>query len=60
MRQQAGKIGSIRRELEGKACPSCGWMKYQPFSDARQEPGKAVSTPDAATARGRGTLMTRA
>lgn len=26
---QVGKIGDIRRELEGKPCPSCGWHKYQ-------------------------------
>lgn len=27
--KQMGKIGEIRRELEGKPCPSCGWHKYQ-------------------------------
>ena len=27
--KQVGKIGAIRRELEGKACPHCGWHKYQ-------------------------------
>ncbi len=27
--RQTGKIGDIRRELEGKPCPSCGWQKYQ-------------------------------
>jgi ssDNA-binding Zn-finger/Zn-ribbon topoisomerase 1 len=29
MHKQIGKIGAIRRELEGKACPSCGSQKYQ-------------------------------
>ncbi len=23
-----GRIGTIRKELEGKACPSCGWHRY--------------------------------
>jgi hypothetical protein len=29
MHKQTGKIGAIHRELDGKACPSCGNHKYQ-------------------------------
>lgn len=29
MHKQIGKIGAIRRELDGKACPFCGGHKYQ-------------------------------
>lgn len=29
MHKQVGKIGAIRRELRGKACPSCGGHTYQ-------------------------------
>ncbi len=29
MRMLPGKIGTIRREVEGKACASCGGNKYQ-------------------------------
>ncbi len=29
MHKQAGKIGTIRRELQGNACPFCGGHKYQ-------------------------------
>ena len=29
MHKQIGKIGTIRRELDGKACPFCGGHKYQ-------------------------------
>jgi len=29
MRKQIGKIGVIRRELDGKACHFCGCRKYQ-------------------------------
>lgn len=29
MHKQAGKIGAIRREVHGKACPFCGGHKYQ-------------------------------
>lgn len=29
MHRQVGKIGAIRRELCGKACPFCGGYKYQ-------------------------------
>ncbi len=29
MHKQIGKIGAIRRELDGKACSFCGGHKYQ-------------------------------
>jgi len=29
MQRQLGKIGAIRREVQGKACPFCGGHKYQ-------------------------------
>lgn len=29
MHNQIGKIGAIRRELDGRACPFCGSHKYQ-------------------------------
>ena len=29
MHKQVGRIGSVRRELHGKACPFCGGQKYQ-------------------------------
>ena len=29
MHKQIGKIGAIRRELDGSACPYCGGHKYQ-------------------------------
>ncbi len=29
MHKQIGKIGAIRRELDGSACPFCGGHKYQ-------------------------------
>lgn len=29
MHKQIGKIGAIRRELDGNACPFCGGHKYQ-------------------------------
>ncbi|SLM49914.1 conserved protein of unknown function [Nitrospira japonica] len=29
MQKQVGKIGAIRRELRGKACPCCGSRTYQ-------------------------------
>ena len=29
MHKQIGKIGAIRRELDGKACPFCEGHKYQ-------------------------------
>jgi len=29
MHKQFGKIGAIRRELDGKACHFCGGRKYQ-------------------------------
>lgn len=30
MHKQVGKIGAIRRELDGKACNFCGGHKHQP------------------------------
>ena len=29
MHEQIGKLGAIRRELDGKACPFCEGHKYQ-------------------------------
>ncbi|MEO5956961.1 MAG: hypothetical protein ABIR36_14910 [Nitrospiraceae bacterium] len=29
MHKQIGKIGAIRRDLDGNACPFCGGHKYQ-------------------------------
>jgi hypothetical protein len=29
MQKQLGKIGAVRRELRGKACPCCGSRTYQ-------------------------------
>ena len=29
MQKQIGKIGTIRRELQGNACPCCGGHTYQ-------------------------------
>jgi len=29
MQKQLGKIGAVRRELHGKACPCCGSRTYQ-------------------------------
>ncbi len=40
MPKQTGQIGRIRRELEGKACPSCGWIKYQLVLRCDAGPGK--------------------
>lgn len=41
MEKQVESVGMIRKELDGKACPFCGWMKYQLVlrSDARPETG---------------------
>jgi hypothetical protein len=38
MHKQIGKIGTIRRELEGKACPFCGGHKYQLVLRANMQP----------------------
>lgn len=38
--KQLGKIGVVRRELEGAACPHCGWQKYQLVLRGNAEPGK--------------------
>jgi len=39
MEKQVESVGMIRKELDGKACPFCGWMKYQLVlrSDARSD-----------------------
>lgn len=29
MQKQIGKVGTIRREVKGKACASCGCHQYQ-------------------------------
>lgn len=41
MEKQVESVGTIRKELDGKACPFCGCMKYQLVlrSDARSEGG---------------------
>lgn len=39
--KQLGKIGVVRRELEGAACPHCGWHKYQLVIRGNIEPGKS-------------------
>jgi len=42
MQKQLGKIGAIRREIQGKACPFCGGHKYQLVlraSCTQEEPG---------------------
>ena len=39
MHKQVGRIGSVRRELHGKACPFCGGQKYQLVLRAHSTPG---------------------
>ena len=39
MHKQIGKIGAIRRELDGKACPFCGGHKYQLLLRSYTSPG---------------------
>ena len=41
MEKEVRSVGTIRKELDGKACPFCGWEKYQLIlrSDARPEGG---------------------
>ncbi|TLY24746.1 MAG: hypothetical protein E6K63_14555 [Nitrospirae bacterium] len=45
MEKQVRSVETIRKELDGKACPFCGWVKYQLVlrsdarSDARSEGG---------------------
>jgi len=41
MEKQVRSVETIRKELDGKACPFCGWGKYQLVlrSDARSEGG---------------------
>jgi hypothetical protein len=41
MHKQVGKIGSVRRELRGKACPFCGGHKYQLVLRSKAELGTA-------------------
>jgi hypothetical protein len=38
MHKQIGKIGAIHRELDGKACLSCGNHKYQLVLRANMHP----------------------
>jgi hypothetical protein len=39
MHKQIGRIGSVRRELHGKACPFCGGHKYQLLLRSYTSPG---------------------
>lgn len=39
MHKQVGRIGSVRRELHGKACPFCGGRKYQLLLRSNTSPG---------------------
>jgi hypothetical protein len=39
MHKQIGRIGSVRRELHGKACPFCGGHKYQLLLRSHASPG---------------------
>jgi len=39
MHKQVGKIGSVRRELHGKACSFCGGQKYQLVLRSQSSPG---------------------
>ena len=41
MNEHIGKIEAIRRELDGKACPSCGEHKYHLIlrPDMQSQPG---------------------
>ena len=42
MQKQLGKIGAIRREIQGKPCPFCGGHKYKLVlraSCTQEEPG---------------------
>jgi hypothetical protein len=38
MQKQMGKIGTIRRELHGNACPFCGGHKYRLVLRPNMEP----------------------
>ena len=38
MQKQMGKIGAIRRELQGRACPSCGGHTYRLVLRAETHP----------------------
>ncbi len=39
MYKQIGRVGSVRRELHGKACPFCGGRKYQLVLRSQTLPG---------------------
>ncbi len=39
MHKQVGRIGSVRRELHGKACSFCGGQKYQLVLRSQHSPG---------------------
>jgi hypothetical protein len=39
MHKQVGRIGTVRRELQGKACPFCGGHKYQLVLRSQTSPG---------------------
>ena len=45
MHKQIGKIGAIRRELEGKACPFCGGHTYQLVLRGNMPPEMVDSLP---------------
>ncbi len=55
MPKQVGKIGTVRRELEGKACPFCGGKSISSFCDARVPSAPKHSSLAAASAYGRKT-----
>ncbi len=42
MRMQLGRIGTIRREVQGQACTFCGWSKYQLVLRCGVELGKGA------------------
>jgi hypothetical protein len=39
MQKQEGKIGAIRRNMQGGACPCCGSCNYQLVLRSVKEPG---------------------
>ena len=45
VRAEVGKIGKVWRELEGKPCAACGWLRYyiEFRVKARQEEGGLVA-----------------
>ena len=50
MHKQIGKIGAIRRELDGKACSFCGCRKYQLVLRGNMQPQAVDSSPAALSA----------